>query len=606
MKHIKKMKIDIDKKNFEIIPSVQYDSNTRFLHINLTNGSIPFDLTGCSVKISGTKQDGTAIFNNCTIINAKKGFVEVELTEQINAIPGTVKCELKIYSESGVLTTKHFDIEVTAPLTASKEIVSSNEFKALTDALKVVQGIDNKADKEKVEEKFGEVYEQLDNNMKQLIPSFYDGAIFTFIDDDCYGSVSKWEKIANEKGIKLSFAMVKDWVGTNGYCSMDKIKSLQNNGHDILNHTKSHMNNWDIANSEIRTEIEENIRYMKENGLEGYDILVYPGTVPNESRYKTITREKCRYGIANTYQSTNKVQDSFYMNRIDSDYRTLAQLKAIVDKAIIDKQWVLIMTHSWRPDGDVDSSGTFSIEKISQLIDYIKEKNIPILKFTEAEKYKGNSLSIGEFGSKESIYVGKDGKNNLNYSNINIINGSNIAKLATEYLTDEITMETIRTPNDTLFNTGGVLITFRSSQANLTYQLYLLWNSNIVYKRRWKEYDKVWDDFERIDAVGIREKLETINDSLIVNNNLENNSLMDAPITNYEVDKETIVIIRSSFDTFKGVGGIMKVFRSSQANFSYATFVPWNESSMYIRHWAENSHWGSDIPKWTPFVKMGV
>lgn len=163
MKHIKKMKIDIDKKNFEIIPSVQYDSNTRFLHINLTNGSIPFDLTGCSVKISGTKQDGTAIFNNCTIINAKKGFVEVELTEQINAIPGTVKCELKIYSESGVLTTKHFDIEVTAPITASKEIVSSNEFKALTDALKVVQGIDNKADKEKVEEKFCEVYEQLDN-----------------------------------------------------------------------------------------------------------------------------------------------------------------------------------------------------------------------------------------------------------------------------------------------------------------------------------------------------------------------------------------------------------------------------------------------------------
>lgn len=163
MKHIKKMKIDIYKKNFEVIPSVQYDSNTRFLHIHLLNGSVPLNLSGCSVKISGTKQDGTAIFNNCTIINAKKGFVEVELTEQINAIPGTVKCELKIYSESGVLTTKHFDIEVTAPLTASKEIVSSNEFKALTDALKVVQGIDNKADKEKVEEKFGEVYEQLDN-----------------------------------------------------------------------------------------------------------------------------------------------------------------------------------------------------------------------------------------------------------------------------------------------------------------------------------------------------------------------------------------------------------------------------------------------------------
>lgn len=143
MKHIKKMKIDIDKKNFEVIPSVQYDSNTRFLHINLLNGSVPFNLTGCSVKISGTKPDGTAIFNNCTIINKREGFIEVELTEQMNAVSGVVKCEIKIYDGNGVLTTKQFYIEVTASVT-SKEITSSNEFKALEEALSKVQNIDGK------------------------------------------------------------------------------------------------------------------------------------------------------------------------------------------------------------------------------------------------------------------------------------------------------------------------------------------------------------------------------------------------------------------------------------------------------------------------------
>lgn len=143
MKHIKKIKIDIDKKNYEVIPSVQYDSNTRFLHINLLNGAVPFNLTGCSVKISGTKPDGTAIFNNCTVINPKEGFVEVELTEQMNAAPGTLKCELKLYNGKGVLTTKQFEIEVTASVT-SKEITSSNEFKALEEALSKVNNIDNK------------------------------------------------------------------------------------------------------------------------------------------------------------------------------------------------------------------------------------------------------------------------------------------------------------------------------------------------------------------------------------------------------------------------------------------------------------------------------
>lgn len=424
----------------------------------------------------------------------------------------------------------------------------------------------------------------------QLIPLFYDGAIVTFIDDDCYSSVTKWEEIANNKGIKLSFAMVKNWVGTSGYCTIDKIKSLQYNGHDILNHTYSHINNWDITDGEIRTEIENNINYMKNNGLTGYDVLVYPGTVPNENRYKNIVREYCKYGIANTYQSTDNVQDNFYMNRIDSDYRSLSQLKEIIDQAIINKQWVLIMTHSWRPDGGIDSTGTFSVEKITQLIDYIQSKNIPILKFTDAEKYKGNSISIGDY-NKGGIYIAKDGKNNVNHTVL--INASNIEKTGTDYLKDKITIETIRTPDDTIFNTGGILITNRSSQANFSFQLYFLWNSNAIYKRRWLEYDNVWTDFER-------------SDKLIVNNNLTNTSLMDAPITNYEVDSETIVIIRTAIDTFKNVGGTMKVFRSSQANFSYATFVPWNESAMYIRHWAENSQWGEGYPKWTDWVKTGA
>lgn len=143
MKHIKQLIIDIDKKNNETVQSVQYDTNTRFIHINLISNSIPFDITSCSVKISGTKPDGTAIFNSCTIVNAKEGFVEVELTEQMNAVEGLVKCELKLYNGTGVLTTKQFHIYVTASVT-SKTITSSNELKALTEALNKVGTIDAK------------------------------------------------------------------------------------------------------------------------------------------------------------------------------------------------------------------------------------------------------------------------------------------------------------------------------------------------------------------------------------------------------------------------------------------------------------------------------
>lgn len=150
MKYIKTLKIDIDKKNFEVIPSVQYDSNTRFLHIQLLNDSVPFDITGCSVILSGVKEDGNPIFNSCDIINSEIGFIQAEVTEQMNAIPGNIDCEIKIYDGEGVLTSKKFTIKVTASQT-SRSVVSSNEFKALTDALNKVQAIDNKAEKAEVE-----------------------------------------------------------------------------------------------------------------------------------------------------------------------------------------------------------------------------------------------------------------------------------------------------------------------------------------------------------------------------------------------------------------------------------------------------------------------
>ena len=150
MKYIKTLKIDIDKKNFEVIPSVQYDSNTRFLHIQLLNNSVPCDITGCSVILSGVKEDGTSIFNSCDVINPEIAFIQAEITEQMNVIPGLIDCEIKIYDGEGVLTSKKFTIKVTASQT-SRSVVSSNEFKALTDALNKVQAIDNKAEKAEVE-----------------------------------------------------------------------------------------------------------------------------------------------------------------------------------------------------------------------------------------------------------------------------------------------------------------------------------------------------------------------------------------------------------------------------------------------------------------------
>lgn len=140
---IDRIRMDIDKKLAGVIPSVQWDSNTRFLHINILNGAKAFDLTGCSVKIAGLKPDGTSFFNSVKIINAKEGFIEVVLTEQMNAAAGTVRCDIKIYNSEGVLTTQPFIIDVE-PSVTTKAITSANEFGTLTEALDMINNIDAK------------------------------------------------------------------------------------------------------------------------------------------------------------------------------------------------------------------------------------------------------------------------------------------------------------------------------------------------------------------------------------------------------------------------------------------------------------------------------
>ena len=176
MKNIKTLTIDIDKDNYETIPSVQYDSKTRYLHVYLFNSSSPFDITGCSVKIAGIKADNTDIFNECKVIDPKKGFIEIELTEQMNAVHGLLECELKIYSADGVLTTKPLNIYVSKSVTRVSNITSSNEFTALTNALKTVGEIENKADKTELE-KLSSQLEHIETKANNPIGQISNGEI---------------------------------------------------------------------------------------------------------------------------------------------------------------------------------------------------------------------------------------------------------------------------------------------------------------------------------------------------------------------------------------------------------------------------------------------
>lgn len=137
------IQLDFNKENDLKVPSVQYDSGSRFVKIKLQQNKVPFEINGYRVTVVANKVDGTEIMNDCTILDGVNGVVQFEITEQFNAVEGVVDCQLKLFKGKTLLTSMPFSINVVKSV-STKEIVSSNELKTLVNALGEVQNIDNR------------------------------------------------------------------------------------------------------------------------------------------------------------------------------------------------------------------------------------------------------------------------------------------------------------------------------------------------------------------------------------------------------------------------------------------------------------------------------
>lgn len=226
--------LDIDDELNNYIKSVELDSDSRVWHFHLTVDYEPLDLTGKSVHFRAEKPDKTNILNDCKIVDAEKGVVEVKLTRQVNAIPGCVKCLLKIIGDEGfVLKTKTFVVDVSKTL-SDDAIVSSDEFGALEAALGKVQDIDNR-------------FAQTNAQLSQIPSAIQLGAKGDGITDD--------SEVLADKNLKKVFIEDKTFVvdtekiiGQDGkFTGFGRIKLINRRG----NPTESVIYNTEFAGDEM-------------------------------------------------------------------------------------------------------------------------------------------------------------------------------------------------------------------------------------------------------------------------------------------------------------------------------------------------------------------
>ena len=135
MECIKKINIELSGEMlFEYITAIQGDTASRYVEIVLLNNNQAYTPPdGATAVIRATKPDGTIILNNCEI--GTGGTIKAELTAQMLAVCGNVRCQASLYStDGGILTSVPFIVKVVSKSANDAQIESGNEFNAIKDA----------------------------------------------------------------------------------------------------------------------------------------------------------------------------------------------------------------------------------------------------------------------------------------------------------------------------------------------------------------------------------------------------------------------------------------------------------------------------------------
>lgn len=130
LSYVKHITLDLSGGvSHKFVSAKQGDINTRYLGISLTANDVPIEIPSDIVpRIRATKPDGNCVFNDGDLHDNK---IYIELTDQILAVSGTVKCDIGMYRGDDVLSSATFFLEVAERPLDEDRIKSSGEFLAL-------------------------------------------------------------------------------------------------------------------------------------------------------------------------------------------------------------------------------------------------------------------------------------------------------------------------------------------------------------------------------------------------------------------------------------------------------------------------------------------
>jgi peptidoglycan/xylan/chitin deacetylase (PgdA/CDA1 family) len=267
----------------------------------------------------------------------------------------------------------------------------------------------------------------------------------TFIFDDANPSAyTVAYPIFNAKSLKACLAYPVSVIWNQNGITLQQSYEMQNNGWEIMSHSTDHVKITDSFTQEkINYDLIESKKFLNNYGLSAKQFVAPMSSYPTGTMapYFNDTLAK-QYDAA--YLDGTDFSDPAYANnanpiniykikRANMQNATLAQLKAAVDYAEANKTWLVFYEHQ------IDVAGYTTSQTLSDLLDYIKTKNIDVVTGTEA---------ISKISTK---LIAKENPNLLNKRILNLE-----AKSGNENILVNADFNGVSTPAAWTYNEAGV------------------------------------------------------------------------------------------------------------------------------------------------------
>ncbi|HDH05285.1 MAG TPA: hypothetical protein ENH01_06175 [Nitrospirae bacterium] len=221
-------------------------------------------------------------------------------------------------------------------------------------------------------------------------------ALVTFqFDHPFITQYTKAKPLFDSKGIKASLMVNTAEVGKSEYyMSWDQLKEMYNEGWEIGAHTVNHPDLRTLDEATVRYELSGGKAILEAHGFQNIKNFAYPFNWYNmdvlyviSDYYRSARTSVAQTGFFINPENTHPYELSAYEARLNID--NVADAYKYVDKAQKEGRWLIFLMHEFR---DNKRSYTLSkeitdIKALEMLINYIRDRNIPIVTTEQALNY---------------------------------------------------------------------------------------------------------------------------------------------------------------------------------------------------------------------------